>query len=181
MLYDTTELLAGARRGIEGGEGEAWLQHVRSMPVERIEEGHGRIGRGYEVPEDREGRRAPGTGDGSGAGINGLVLIGCPAPAPSDADGETVPGRRVERGEVEVGRRRTGGSRDGGRGRYEPGVHGHFFRVPVTALAEGLVGVRSRALRSGVRPGEERQPLDHGLALFVIGIGKDHRVEVLRP
>src|SRR5437899_1412077 len=134
MLYDTTELLATAGHGIEAGEGEAWLQQMRSMPVERIEEGHGRIGRGHEVPEDREGRRPPGTGDGSGARINGLVLIGCPAPAPGDADGETVPGRRVERREVEVGRRRTGGSRDRGRGRNELGIHGDFFRVPMTAL-----------------------------------------------
>ena len=127
-----------------------------------------------------EGRRPPGAGDGSGPGINGLVLIGCSAPAPGDADGEAVPGRRIERREVEVGRRRTGGSRDGGRGRYEPGVHGHFFRVPVTALAEGLVGVRSRSLRSDVWLGEERHPLEHGLALFFIRTRKDQRIEIVR-
>src|SRR5216684_1389991 len=102
MLHDTAEI-----DEVGGAWGEAaekvWLRKVRSRPVEGIEEGVGRIGRWAKVAKERKGRGPPCTGDGPSGGVNRLVLIGCPPP----------PGRRVERRKLEVGRRRTRGSRDG--------------------------------------------------------------------
>src|SRR2546426_2565348 len=50
----------------------------------------------------------------------------------------------------------------------------------MTALAERLVSVRSSALRGGMGRGEERQPVQHRLALCGGGTGKDQCTEVVR-
>src|SRR3989454_12687327 len=50
----------------------------------------------------------------------------------------------------------------------------------MTALAERLVSVRSSALRGGMGRGEERQPVQHRLALCGGGTGKDQCTEGVR-
>ena len=50
----------------------------------------------------------------------------------------------------------------------------------MAALAERLVPVWARTLRGSVRRAEERQPLQHRIALISIGTGKDQRVEIAR-
>src|SRR2546426_8556130 len=102
MLYDTAEIEeAGGAHGEEAGE--VWSRGMRSSPVQRIEQGVERIRIGrVEVSKLRKGRCPPGAADGPGAAINRLLLIGCVARH----------GHRVERRELEVGRRRPRGSRD---------------------------------------------------------------------
>ena len=49
----------------------------------------------------------------------------------------------------------------------------------MAALTERLVGVDAGTFRRRVRRAEELQPVEEGLAFVGVGVGKNHRVEVV--
>ena len=108
MLHDAAEVLAIGRAQAH----EVGLREVRSGLVELIEEQGGRIARGPEIAEDREGRGSPGPEDGAGPEVDGLVAVGGQASLARGTGAGAAHG--VEGGEPEIRRRRTARSRDGG-------------------------------------------------------------------
>ncbi len=151
---------------------------IHRRPVERVVETDARgVGGGVrvrriEIPEDRKGRRLPGV-------VERVKVIG----------GTATSGDGIERGEREIRRRRTCGSRDLGctGGSRNAGIRAQELRaadplrgVLVAAQAERLIVDRPYAFGSGVRGGEKGQPFEHLLALVERRVGVYQRKKVLQ-
>ena len=139
--------------------------------IERIETtdaAGGRVSkRAGEITEGRKGRRLA-------SGIEELIeiIVGCAAPS----------GAGVERGELEIGRRRTrcardigyvaatGGPRDAALTLQQAFAPDCFGRVQVTADAGRLVVQRPQSLVGGMEHREELQTLDQRVLLGGGGI-----------